>query len=180
MKREEFNRIIRTVGLITGRDRVVVIGSQAILGSVGDANDLPEPLVRSIEVDLLPYPDPDERLADLIDAVVGELSPFHEAHGVYGQGVGERSAILPDGWQGRLIAYAAPETGGTTALCLEPHDLCVAKLAAGRVKDYEYVTALIEAGLLDVGVARARLGSTPHLDAPVRRRIEEWLKGQER
>jgi hypothetical protein len=31
-------------------------------------------------------------------------------------------------------------------MCLEPHDLAAAKLAAGREKDYEFVTALLEPG----------------------------------
>jgi hypothetical protein len=118
MNREKFDHLIRAAGRILERDRVVVVGSQAILGSVR-AEAFPEPLVRSIEVDLLPLPDPDERLADLIDALIGELSPFHQTHGVYAQGVGERTAILPDGWQDRLVPYMTPGTGGTTALCLE-------------------------------------------------------------
>jgi hypothetical protein len=178
MRREEFDHVIRAAGRIIGRDEVVVIGSQAILGAVDDPTRLPEPLTRSIEVDLLPIPDPDESLADLIDGLIGELSPFHERHGVYAQGVSEGTAILPDGWRDRLIPYASPETGGTTALCLEPHDLRVAKLAAGRDKDYEFVSALLDAGFVDVDGVRDRLSSAPRLDRPNRMRIERWLKNR--
>jgi uncharacterized nucleotidyltransferase DUF6036 len=179
MNREKFDHLIRVAGRILERDRVVVVGSQAILGAVDRPDDLAEPLVRSIEVDLLPLPDPDERLADLIDALIGELSPFHQTHGVYAQGVGERTAILPDGWQDRLVPYITPGTGGTTALCLEPHDLCIAKLAAGRDKDYEYVKALAAAGLVALRVVRTRLASTPGVDRPTRQRIEGWLRSKE-
>jgi hypothetical protein len=59
MRRDEFDHVIRAAGRIIGRDEVVVIGSQAILGAVDDPTRLPEPLTRSIEVDLLPIPDPD-------------------------------------------------------------------------------------------------------------------------
>ena len=178
MNRDKFDHLIRAAGRIIERDRIVVVGSQAILGAV-DREDPPEPLVRSIEVDLLPRPDPDERLADLIDALIGELSPFHQTHGVYAQGVGERTAILPDGWQDRLVPYLTPNTGGTTALCLEPNDLCIAKLAAGRDKDDEYVNTLAATDLVDLKVVRARLASTPGLDQPTRRRIEGWLRNNE-
>jgi hypothetical protein len=33
--------------------------------------------------------------------------------------------------------------------CLEPHDLCIAKLVAGRKKDIDFVTSLIRANLID-------------------------------
>lgn len=74
MNRDEFDHLIRAAGRIIERDRIVVVGSQAILGAVDRPDDLPEPLIRSIEVDLLPQPDPDERLADLIDALIGALA----------------------------------------------------------------------------------------------------------
>ena len=179
MNRDKFDHLIRAAGRIIERDRIVVIGSQAILGAVDPGCDLPEPLVRSIELDLLPLPDPDERLADLIDALIGELSPFHQTHGVYAQGVGERTAVLPDGWQDRLVPYRTPATGATTALCLDIHDLCVAKLVAGRDKDYEYVDALAATELVDPGTVRARLAATPGADRHARRRIEAWLRAKE-
>jgi len=36
-----------------------------------------------------------------------------------------------------------------TACCLEAHDLCVAKLAAGRPKDVVFCEALIAEGLVE-------------------------------
>lgn len=38
---------------------------------------------------------------------------------------------------------------GTLARCLDPHDLCAAKLVRGEDKDIEFVDALVEAGLID-------------------------------
>ena len=38
---------------------------------------------------------------------------------------------------------------GPLARCLDPHDLCAAKLVHGEAKDLEFVDALVGAGLID-------------------------------
>lgn len=38
---------------------------------------------------------------------------------------------------------------GAFARCLDPHDLCAAKLVRGEGKDLEFVGALVEADLID-------------------------------
>ncbi len=175
MRREQFDHLVRAVGRILDRTEVVVIGSQSVLGAFPDLERFPEPLVRSVEVDFLPMPDPEEALADRIDAFLGELSAFHQTHGVYGEGVGERTAKVPPGWQDRLIRYRNEATSGVTALCLEPHDLAVSKLIAGRPKDYEFCTALVSSGLVDPKVVQDRLVATADVDPVVRSTIVSWL-----
>jgi predicted transcriptional regulator len=57
---------------------VIVVGSQAILGTY-DESQLPAAATMSIEVDILPIADSNEetaRLADLIEGIAGEFSPF--------------------------------------------------------------------------------------------------------
>lgn len=44
----------------------------------------------------------------MIDAALGELSPFHTAYGFYLHGLPIESATLPEGWQLRTI----PVSGG--------------------------------------------------------------------
>ncbi len=175
MRREQFDHLVRAVGRILEPTEVVVVGSQSILGAFPDLDRFPESLVRSVEVDFLPVPDPGEELADRVDAFVGELSLFHQTHGVYGEGVGERTAILPEGWQERLIRYRNEATSGVTALCLEPHDLAVSKLVARRPQDYEFCQALVEAGLADPKVIAERLGATTDIDPLVRSTTLSWL-----
>lgn len=43
------------------------------------------------------------------------------------------------------------DIGSIRARCLDPHDL-VAKLAAGRPKDFDFTTALLRADLIDARV----------------------------
>jgi hypothetical protein len=148
MNNAQIEHIIRASTGITGRNEVVIIGSQAILASY-HASHLPNETTMSIEADVLFLDDPDGRLADLVDGAIGELSPFHDAFGIYAQGVGEDTAILPPGWLERLVPLSNDNTGGGIGLCLEPYDLCCAKLMAFRDKDTAYVSSLIECGMLN-------------------------------
>lgn len=113
-----------------------------------------------MEADILPIDDPDGAKADLVDGVLGEDSLFHETHGYYAQGVDPSTALLPDAWQDRVVPLSNANTRGVTGLCLEPHDLAIAKVAAARPKDYTFVEALVMAGLLDPTVLRERLRVT--------------------
>lgn len=156
MRHDQFEHVIRAAGTVLDVDEVIVIGSQAILASFVD---LPLEATMSMEADILgPGGQAD---ADRIDGVLGELSPFHESFGIYADGVGPDTAKLPDGWTGRLVDYANPNTNGVTARCLEPHDLLASKLYAGRDKDLAFCRAVIGAGLVDVDVLRSRVRTLP-------------------
>lgn len=133
-----------------------MIGSQAILGSFPQAP--PEALV-SIEADVFPRERPD--LADNVDGAIGEGSMFHETFGYYAHGVGPETPIAPAGWMDRLVPLANENTRGATGWCMEPHDLVLAKLAAGREKDVEFARALLQHGLVDAHLLVERLAQLP-------------------
>ena len=143
MKRAELEHLLRAAGAIAGCRDIVVIGSQALLGSVSDP---PPELAVSQEADVFPRPDAGK--AELIDGSIGELSPFHETFGYYAHGVGPETAVLPAGWRERLVPLANENTGGVTGWCLGPADLAIAKLAAGRDKDLAFVRAMLRHGLV--------------------------------
>ncbi|MDR1013386.1 MAG: hypothetical protein LBL86_00155 [Coriobacteriales bacterium] len=63
MNNREIEHIIRACVGITGREEVVVIGSQAILASF-DASRLPTDATVSSEADILFFGDDDQRLAE--------------------------------------------------------------------------------------------------------------------
>jgi hypothetical protein len=159
MTREQLEHIIRAAAAITGEDELVIIGSQAVLGTCAEPDKV---LAASFEADLFSLKDP--HAADLIDGSIGERSTFHQTFGVYGHGVGVETAILPEGWRERLVRLSTPGTRGATGLCLEVHDLAVSKLAAGREKDIEYVQVLVATGLARRDVIAARISTIqePH------------------
>jgi len=92
MDRDQFEHLIAAAANVLGEDEFVVIGSQAILGPHPDA---PEDLLRSMEADIYPKRSPDRAIE--IDGLLGDGSPFHEAHGFYAHGVGPETARPPRG-----------------------------------------------------------------------------------
>lgn len=122
MQRPQLEHIIRAAAGITGADQFVIVGSQAVLGQFPQA---PEELLASMEADLFTLRDPAD--SDLIDGSIGEGSPFHQTFGYYAHGVGAETAVLPAGWNQRLVPVKNENTGGGAGLCLEVHDLAVSK-----------------------------------------------------
>lgn len=170
MRRSDLEHLIRAAGAISGSRRVIVIGSQAILGQfpVG----APARATLSMEADLLPIDAPE--MSDMLTGALGELSTFHDTFGYFCDGVSLQTATLSDGWQARLIPIDNSNTNGFVGLCLEVHDLLLSKYVAGREKDREFCTAVVQAGLASRDVLRERLATMP-LETATRERIERWL-----
>ena len=157
MNRNAFDHAVRAAGAVLGENELLVIGSQAVHGTI--AGDLPPEAERSIEADLAALDDPDERKADLIDGSIGEASMFHATFGYYAQGVSQATAVLPEGWRERLVRYESPATNGVVAWCLEIHDLWLSKAVAMRPKDIEFCRALARRQLVSPDILRHRLGA---------------------
>ena len=104
------------------------------------------------------------------------MSTFHEENGIYAEGVDIEVATLPDGWKDRLVSWELQSSKPAQPHFLDPHDLAVSKLAAGRPKDLDFVLALIRGELLDVAVVRKRASMLPSGTEPrISERIEAWL-----
>ncbi|MHB1952842.1 MAG: DUF6036 family nucleotidyltransferase [Acidobacteriaceae bacterium] len=155
MNRENLEHILRAACAITRQNRFLIIGSQSIIGVV---NDPPGVLGASMEADIVALDAPE--LTDLIEGSLGELSMFHETFGYYAQAVGLDTAILPSGWEKRLKPIESP-LSTAVGLALDPADLSVAKLAAGREKDGPFVAALFAHQFADPNVVRARIQEIP-------------------
>lgn len=174
MKRENLEHIIRAAAAITNQYEFIVVGSQSILGAIPDA---PKILLQSREADIYPLQAPD--LADLIDGSIGEHSAFDTTFGYYAQGVGPDTAVLPKGWEQRLVKIQNSNTDLKIGYCLEPHDLAVSKLAAGREKDWPFVEAMLRYKLIGSDILLERLAVTS-LSPPQRAKLESWVKSWDR
>jgi hypothetical protein len=155
MKRSELEHLIRAAGRIAGTREIVVIGSQAVLGQFPEA---PIALRRSMEADLYPRSRPG--LADKVDGAIGEGSRFHAQYGYYAQGIAPDTAMLPRGWQRRLVRVENANTDGYAGLCLEVHDLAISKYAAGREKDLKFTRELARNKMTDKRTLLKRLAAT--------------------
>lgn len=200
MNREQFYHLLRASSEIVetqrawrGIDvnehpaRILVIGSQSILGTWSEEY-LPDATTSSVEMDVafMPVPVdeyafdvPAQEFADWVESNIGEETHFHDSFMVYAQGVAADTAILPSGWQRRLIEIQVPELKTRTKIyCLDPYDLCAAKLTRLEEKDRLYVGSLIETGDIDANILRERVAMIhdPRFAVPLRVQARDFLK----
>ena len=176
MKREQLEHLLRASANVLndwsrtkGKREFVVLGSQSILGQHPDA---PVEVLRSMEADVYPRSSPE--LAEVLDGALGELSPFHDTHGYYAQGVGPETAVLPVGWEDRLVRIDTPSSAPGVGLCLDAHDLAIAKYVAGRTKDLEFTAQLAHHGLTRRATLMERLAATK-VPSATRRLVEQRI-----
>jgi len=60
-----------------------------------------------------------------------------------------------------LIEICNQNTRHVTARCLEPHDLAVSKLVAGRDKDREFLLEMFRHSMIDGELLLERIGNLP-------------------
>lgn len=173
MRRDQLEHILRAASTIVEDHDVIVIGSQAILGTYSE-EQLPPEATFSIEADVTFFNDNDEMKSDQVDGAIGELSSFHELHGIYAQGVSITTAVLPEGWPDRVVVLESSDTQPGRGLCLEPHDLVISKLVANRDKDRKFAAALLRAGLVSKVVLLERATQLNNHDLHAER-IAAWL-----
>jgi uncharacterized nucleotidyltransferase DUF6036 len=153
MHRRELQHVIFEVGRRFNLKEVFIIGSAAILAA------MPEPpegaLTMTRDVDIIPPGDDDERMADQISFVLGEASAFDEEYGYHAQGVSFKTpTYAPHGWQTRTIDV---RIDAYVACCMEPNDLVLSKLGAGREKDLDFAQAAAKLNLVDHQILLERL-----------------------
>jgi len=175
MRRDQFDHAIAAAAEVSGEREIVVVGSQAILGNVDDP---PPEMLFSMEVDVYPLNAPGK--AEAIDGSLGDGSQFQGLNGYYAHGVGPETTKAPAGWEERLVHVDIPPRVGqkaeVVALCLEVHDLVLAKCVAGRDRDWEFARAAIDAGLVEIEELRRRLSDLPRPPADPER-IRKMLDG---
>jgi len=86
-------------------------------------------------------------------------------YGYYADPVDSTTAVLPKGWQGRLVNLPVTQTNGVAGLCLDPHDLLISKYVAHREKDIEFNREVIASGVVDAERLLALVDITPVDDA---------------
>lgn len=118
-----------------------------------------------MEADLAFLDDPDRTKADPVEGAIGEFADIHTNQGIYAEGIHVSTAVLPDGWRERLRTWPLQSSLPANPWFLEAHDLCAAKLMAGRDKDRIFVGALIASDMVAADTIAELLALMP-ADAP--------------
>jgi hypothetical protein len=175
MRRADFEHVIAAAADISGETEIVVIGSQAILGSIEEP---PPGMLISMEADVYPLKAPEK--ASEIDGVLGDGSPFQGTYGYFAHGVGPETAKAPAGWEERLVRVEVPprpgRTRGAVALCMEIHDLILAKCVRGDARDRDFAREAVVGGLVQVDLLCTRIESLP-VSVSEKRWIKQMVDG---
>jgi len=140
---QEVARVIGDAARLVGEGEIVVLGSAAL------AFWLTTP-PRSKDVDV--WCTPAER-GHAVVALMGELSWYHEKHGVFVEVWGPETFAAPVDWRQRARRLALTENPRVAVVLPHPHDVMMAKLERMDVKDREHIVAILaefplgEAGL---------------------------------
>ena len=120
----------------------------------------------TVDVDFLSAV-PHQEIATL-EAIAGQGSRLHKAHGVYLQHVGV--VTVPENYLDRLVEMFPATYPRLRIFGLEAHDLALSKLERNAARDREDVKYLARAVPLDLGVleTRYRTELRPYLSDPER------------
>jgi hypothetical protein len=168
MKKQQVDHVLRAAGRITGEKQFIIIGSQSLHGKYPD---LADEILKSVEVDLIAGKKVSR--TEWLNAI-GHLSRFHETFGYYADPVDLSTAMLPKGWKGRLLHLPPGDTEGVRGLCLDPHDLAIAKYAAAREKDLIFTRELAHRGIVSEDQLLSLLDQTS-INEQVRDRIRNQI-----
>lgn len=175
MDRAQFEHVIAAAVVVSKERAIVVIGSQAILGTVEKP---PASMLVSMEADVYPLNNPEKAID--IEGSLGDGSPFQGTNGYYAHGVGPETAKAPEEWEERLVRVEIPpragQASGAIALCLEAHDLVLAKCVRGDSRDWQFARDALAADLVQIEELLGRTESLP-VSASDERRIREMLTG---
>lgn len=179
MKASEVYDILLRTAEVTGWTDLVVIGSQAIHGTVEDPSI--DAVLRSPDVDLYPRNGYGHNATwENLLLELGFDSEFHINTLHYVESVRVDLARFPDGWLERALTkeIGSIEKNGVqipvTVTFPEIHDLTVAKLSVkeDRPKDLEFMQAGVRLGLVKRDVLEERYRNAPRTE-PVK--IEKGL-----
>jgi len=171
LRRRDIDHILRAAAALSGHAHFVMVGTGAVIATV---RHIPLAMMMTEEIDIYVEDAADpEWISDLIDATIGRYSQFHRTFGYYGDGVSQRTAVMPLDWRSRTVEYATPD-GLATALCPSAEDIAIAKLCAWREKDQAWLREVFRSGIAKAAKVADLLGSplpdaAPAADELVRR-----------
>jgi hypothetical protein len=171
MQRHQLEHALRRAAEVTKESEFILVGSQAVHAHTDDA---PVEVIISRECDI--WAKARQEKLDGIEDELGKKSGFAITHGYFVDPVDPGLVLLPAGWEARLKKMEVPPVA---AWCLDVDDLVVSKLNAGRLKDYEFVNAMLCRRLADLVVLEERIGTFPDpvLQARLLARLRMSLEG---
>ncbi len=120
MKIDKIEKLLLEVKKLTNHINYVIIGSLSV---IGQAEDPPDDMLVSIDVDL--YTKDDHGRIFEINQYLGQGSSFEDENGYYADPVSPNIASFPENWESRLVLV---KLNGVNAYFVDINDSAVAKM----------------------------------------------------
>src|SRR5258708_2827839 len=134
LRRPDIDHILRAAASLSGHSRFVMVGTGAVIAK---AKHIPAIMMMTEEIDIyVEDADDPDWISDLIDGSIGRDSQFHRTFGYYGDGVSNKTAVMPLDWRQRATEYGTQD-GLATALGPSTEEIAIAKLCASRDNDQQ-------------------------------------------
>jgi hypothetical protein len=147
-------RIVIDAARLVKQGEIVVFGSASLAFWLQDA-----PTSRDVDL----WVTPPER-GEAVEALMGELSWYHERHSSYVEVLGPETFAGPTTWRDRALRLSLPEAPDVTIMVPHPHDVLISKLERWSAPDRDHVRRI----LAEAPLSRARLDALA-ADSPYRK-----------
>lgn len=150
---EALIHLVREAASLAPGKHFIVFGSSSAFGTFPSLGDSVSTYEQTLDADLV-FESIDEETWILLQSALGKESSFFDTYGYYADINGPRAFdYFPADFRERLV----PLPGVENVFALEPNDMAVAKLIAGREKDIRLLSILLAKGCLDETIISQRL-----------------------
>jgi hypothetical protein len=115
----------------------------------------------SRDVDL--WVTPPER-GDVVEALMGELSWYHERHSAYVEVLGAETFHAPASWRERAKRIEPPELPDLHVVVPHPHDVLIAKLGRFEPADQDHIDRILREIPADAAKLSELANESPYRD----------------
>ena len=154
----EVARVVSDAARLVRQGEIVVFGSSALAFWMQNP-----PASRDVDV----WCTPTER-GHAVDALMGELSWYHETHGMFVEVWAPETFAAPLRWRDRARTLTMAEHAGVTIVLPHPHDVLMAKLERMEPKDREHMRAILGEYPLTGQRLDELVAETPHRRGEIR------------
>lgn len=132
---EDVGRVLLDAARLIRAGELVVFGSAALAFWLPDA-----PATRDVDV----WCSPPER-GDAVQALMGELSWYHDRHGAYVEVWAPETFAAPSDWRDRAKVLQDPDLPEVRLVVPHPHDVLMAKLERFEASDRDHARRILAA-----------------------------------
>lgn len=148
----DVRRIVTDAARLVGHGEIIVFGSSALAFWLTEA-----PATRDVDL----WCEPPDR-GDLVVALMGELSWYHEKHAAYVEVWAPETFAAPGGWRARTRRLALEEVPGITIVVPHPHDVLLSKLERFESQDVDHARRILHDFPLDPARLDELVATSPY------------------